>query len=402
MRVIVAGGGIVGLTAALALRSMGHDVVVCEQASGIRAVGAAIGLWRNALDALAAFGIGDRVEAIGTPIEAWMFDAAGRPHRTPGFDAAYYRFLLVCRFELNRPLAEAAGLDRILLDTKVVGFIEGDDAVAVRLLNGEVRKADLLVGADGVYSKVRDGLVPGFPAREHVGHHVWRGTVASGTESAAGSILTVGYRRSRGGFSRKYGGSTMWMVNQFDSPAPIGSRKEEAVSRARHLGDGGWNEALLGLIERTPEHEILHNQIMYVPELPHWSSHRVTLIGDAAHGLSPHIAAGGTLGIEDVQVLVRCLGKQNLADALHAYKSERMPHYRRVHAFAAAFERAADAQAYAREYAAFSHWTLNEGAALAREAVPIPHDQGMGPSQNRLVRAVDREWGGGAIEPVMR
>lgn len=88
------------------------------------------------------------------------------------------------------------------------------------------------------------------------------------------------------------------MVNQFDSSAPTGARKEEALRRATLLSENGWNDALLKLIARTPEEQILHNQIMFVPSLPRWTSARVVLVGDAAHGLSPHISAGGTLGVD--------------------------------------------------------------------------------------------------------
>src|SRR6187551_2161108 len=107
------------------------------------------------------------------------------------------------------------------------------------------------------------------------------------------------------------------MVNQFDSAAPTGSIKAEALARAAHLNEGGWNDPLVRLIERTPEETILHNQIMFVPELTHWTSRHVALIGDAAHGLSPHISAGGTLGVEDVKVLARQIQIQpDLATAL--------------------------------------------------------------------------------------
>jgi 2-polyprenyl-6-methoxyphenol hydroxylase-like FAD-dependent oxidoreductase len=366
MRIIVAGGGIVGLTAGLAFKKAGWEVLIVEQAPEIRAVGAAIGLWRNALDVFAEVGVGAAIQAIGKPIETWFFDASGQPYRAPDYGLADHSFLLVPRPELNRTLAEAVGLTNIRVSAKVVGYVEHEGGVRVRLSDGSTEEADLLLGADGVYSRVRAQLVPGFDAREHVGHHVWRGFVPSGDEPAEGSVLTLGADRTRGGYTRTYGGQTVWMVNQFDSAAPTSSRKADALTRAAHLNDGGWNDALIRLIERTPEATILHNQIMFVPELPRWSSRHVTLVGDAAHGLSPHISAGGTLGVEDVKVLVRQVQTQSdLPTALAAYEANRMPHYRHVHDLALDVELAADAQAYARQYARFSHWMLNEGAAHA-------------------------------------
>ena len=361
MRVIVAGGGIVGLTAAAALGRAGADVVVCEQAPEIRAVGASIGLWQNALDVFEGIGIGDRVREIGTTLSTWFYDAAGNGHRAPGFGAEDHTFQLVPRPQLNDLLANAADRRMIRLATRVVGFEETPEAVTVRFADGTSESADLLVGADGVYSLVREGLVPGFPAQEHVGHHAWRGTVPTQGEPAEGSVLTVGDLRTRGGFTRAYGGQVVWMVNQFDCAPLTGTFKDQALARAAHLTDGEWNTALAELIKATPDEAILHNQIMFVPPLPRWTSDRVVLIGDAAHGLSPHISAGGTLGVEDVGVLVRALDAQpDLRSALKAYETDRMPRYETVRELSLAVENAADAREYAEHYAAFSHWMLTE------------------------------------------
>ena len=369
MRIIVAGGGIVGLTAGAALRKAGAEVVVCEQAEQVRAAGASIGLWANALEVLEAIGIGGRVAELSTPISTWFFDETGRGFRAPGSSEQDHAFMLLPRPELNALLAETVGRDVIRLQGRVVGFAEDADGVTVHLADGSTERADLLIGADGVYSKVREGLLPGSAAQEHARHHAWRGVVASPGEPAEGSVLTVGRDRTRGGYTRTYGGMTMWMVNQFDCAPLTGTVKEQALERAARISEGGWNEALAGLIEATPDEAILHNQIMFVPQLPRWTSDRVVLIGDAAHGLSPHIAAGGTLGIEDVGVLVRALdehhlaGPDNLRGALKAFEADRMARYEQVRHHSRAVEGSADAAEYAETYAAFSHWMLTERPA---------------------------------------
>ncbi len=98
-------------------------------------------------------------------------------------------------------------------------------------------------------------------------------------------------------------GQTMWMVNQFEAGPLTGGKRDRALTRARSLAGPRWHRELLRMIAETPEDAILENQIMIVPPLPRWTGRRVALIGDAAHGLSPHISAGGTLGIEDAGVL---------------------------------------------------------------------------------------------------
>jgi salicylate hydroxylase len=151
------------------------------------------------------------------------------------------------------------------------------------------------------------------------------------------------------------------MVNQFDCPPLTGTVKEQALRRAGNLNDNGWGEPLRRLIARTPDDRILRNQIMVVPRLPGFTRPRIALIGDAAHGLSPHISAGGSLGIEDVGVLARLLaGRSGLRPALAAYDADRLPRYDTVHKLSAAVEQSRTAEEYARHYAAFSRWMLAE------------------------------------------
>lgn len=362
MRVVVAGGGLTGLTAGAALRRAGHDVVVAEQAPAVRAAGAGIGLWRNALRVLDRIGVAAQVERIGTTVDTWFFDATGHRLRADGYAEEDHRFTLVPRAALNHLLADAVGRPNIRLDARVVRFDERADEVAVHLSTGEVLTADLLVGADGVYSTVRAHLVPGSEAVPHAGHHAWRALVPAGRERRDSTILTVGRDRTRGGYSRIAGERVMWMVNQFGSPPPVGSNKEQALQRAHEMNEGGWHDDLIRMIEATPEEAVLANQIMLVPPLPAWTGARTTLIGDAAHALSPHIAAGGTLGIEDVGVLTDLLSREpDLPSALRDFQKARMLRFDRVREFSAEVEAAAGASEFAERYAAFTHWMLATG-----------------------------------------
>jgi salicylate hydroxylase len=359
MEIIVAGGGLVGRSTAATLRQLGHQVTVLEQAAEIRAVGAGIGLWDNALHEFDHIGIGDAVRAMGQEIDVWFFDAAGRSRRAPGTSDRDYRFLLVPRAPLNGMLADAIGREHVVVDARAVGFSEDAQGVTVELADGRTRRAELLVGADGVYSRIRAQLLPGSEAQAHAGHVAWRAIVPSGDERPEGTVLTVGGARTRGGYSRVAPGQTMWMVNQFDSGELVGGKRDRALLRARNLTENGWQDELLTMITDTPEDAILENQIMLVPALPRWSSERVTLIGDAAHGLSPHLSAGGTLGIEDATVLRDALSSgSGLADALIRYEQSRIPRFARVREFAALVENAAGPAEFAARYAEFSSWML--------------------------------------------
>ncbi|ONI76120.1 oxidoreductase [Actinosynnema sp. ALI-1.44] len=362
MRTVIVGAGLVGLTTAASLRLIGHEVTVLEHAPEVRAVGAGIGLWPNALREFDTVGLD--VRSMGKTVDAWFYDAAGCPMRADGYDVVDHQFLMVPRSDLNNLLADTVGRDKIRLATHVTGFTEHDTHVAVHLADGEHVQADLLIGADGVYSDVRATLLPGSEAITHAGNYAWRAVVPSGDERPEGTILTLGSARTRGGYTRVAEGQTMWMINQFDAGELVGSKKDRALRRARNVAASGWHDELLAMIAATPEEAILENQIMVVPELPRWTTDRVALIGDAAHGLSPHIAAGGTLGIEDVGVLRTELADEpDTAKALARYESARMARFEQVRAHSAAVEHAEGPADTAERYTAFSHWMLNTAPA---------------------------------------
>ncbi|MEU7791622.1 FAD-dependent monooxygenase [Amycolatopsis sp. NPDC049159] len=363
MRAVVIGGGIVGLTSALALRRNGIDVVVHEHAPEIRAAGAGLGLWANALAVFDELGVGDQVRAVGKPGEMYFHDTAGRLLETPEFGVEDHRFLLVHRAKLTDLLADAVGRDDIRLATGFAAYDEHADRVTVRLTDGSEDTADVLVGADGAYSAVRAQLVPGKPAEEHPGHHAWRAVLPDPGLALTGNRVILGGDRCRGGYVRTHDGGVYWLVNQFDTPEPTGTLKEQALARAAHLDDGEHGGVLTELIHATPEELILHNQIMLVPPLPHWTSGRVVLAGDAAHAMSPHITAGATLGVEDAALLGRLLTPGgDVPAALAAYEADRIPRYAHVAELSAAVEHSPTPQEFARHYAAFSHWMLTSSA----------------------------------------
>ncbi|MFI6070160.1 FAD-dependent monooxygenase [Actinoplanes sp. NPDC051343] len=361
MRAVVVGGGIVGLTSAIALRSMGIDAVVHEQASDIRAAGAGLGLWANALAVFGELGLSAQLRAIGKPAEMYFRDPTGKLIDPPGFSTDDHSYLLVHRAKLSELLARTVRQENIRLNSRLAGYEETDAGVTARFTDGTTVEADLLVGADGAYSVVRSQLIPGSEAVEHSGHYAWRSVVKppAGVRVDAG-VIVLGDRRSRGGYVPTVDGSVYWLVNQFESPSLEGTPKQQALERADLLDTTGWNPALLALIESTLDEQILCNQIMLVPPLPRWVSTRVALVGDSAHALSPHITAGASLGVEDALLLARLLAStDDIPAALAAYEQDRIPHYGKVNELSRKVENSATPDEFATNYVAFTHWMLN-------------------------------------------
>jgi len=358
-RAVVVGAGIVGLTTGLALRRVGFDVVVTEQAPDIRVAGATLGMWRNALDVFDELGVGQAVRAIGKATEMWFHDPSGRPIPTPGFGQSDHSYLLVHRVKLNEALADAVGRDAIRFDAHLTSYDEDGDGVTARYADGSTEHADLLVGADGLNSVVRSQLSPGTAAREDAGHYAWRAVIDPGDIRIERDVLVVGHQRSRGGYARTYDGKALWLLAQFGSAPPTGSRQAEALERAAHLDDGGWNSALADLIAATPDDQILQSQIMVVPPVSRWASDWVVLVGDAAHAMSPHVTAGASLGVQDAALLARCLhDSPDIPAALRSYEADRLLRYDEVARRADAVENAATPEEFAEQYAAFSHWMV--------------------------------------------
>lgn len=361
MRAVVIGAGIVGLTSGIALRRAGIDVVIYERAPEIRAAGAGLGIWANALAVYDELGIGEDVRAIGKPSEMYFHDPAGRLLDTPEFGVEDHQYLLVHRAKLNDLLADTVGRENIRLATAFEAYDEHADHVTVRLSDGSTEDADVLVGVDGTYSSVRAQLVPGAEAQEHPGHHAWRAVLPPTGITVPENRMILGPNGCRGGYLRTKEGGVYWLVNQFNSPALTGTSKQQCLERVVHIEEEGRDSVLAELIAATPEEQILHNQIMLVPPLPHWVSARVVLAGDAAHAMSPHITAGATLGIEDAALLGRLLTPGgDVPAALAAYQASQIPRYAHAAQLSAAVEHAPTPQEFARHYAAFSHWMISQ------------------------------------------
>ena len=366
LRVAVTGGGIVGLTTALAFLRSGADVVVYEQADTIRSMGTSIGIWETALSVFDELGVGDHIRAQGAPSKMLFRRADGLWHETPEYDDRFRQYLLLERGRLMDALAEAVGLDHIRVEKRFASYEEHPDRVVATFEDGSTEEADLLVGADGAFSLVRQQLIPGSEAKPNAGHDVWRALLPDCPVPFDEDVIVVGNNRVNGGYLRSVGNSALWLVTNFNTPPDLPeTKKEQALMMAPNLDDGGWNTKIFEIIEATPEESILRPPIMIVPPLPTWRSNRVVLVGDAAHAMSPHVAAGATLGIEDATTLTRCISRaDNLADGLKAYEEDRIPHYKRVNELAKAVKDSPRPQDFATRYVAFSHWMLSQSDSL--------------------------------------
>lgn len=336
MKAIIIGAGIGGLSCAVALRMIGWDVVVYERARELREVGAGISIWANAMRALDHLGVGDAVRAVGRTMTRAEFRRAGgrvilgydpgeleRKLNLPATVTMTHRAELIGALALRLP-PEVIRCGRTLVSATV----EGDHGVA-RFADGGDDRADLLVGADGIHSVVRDAVFndnTGTPPR-YSGYTAWRGVCA-----ASSDLVAPGYVAEIWGLGARFGitslpdgpqGPRVYWWATANTPRDGREPDERAYLLARYA-PSAWARPVPQLIEATPAGAIIRGDIIDRSPRRHWSRGPIVLIGDAAHSTTPNLGQGGCMAIEDAPVLARCLhGSASVREALAQFETER-------------------------------------------------------------------------------
>jgi 2-polyprenyl-6-methoxyphenol hydroxylase-like FAD-dependent oxidoreductase len=309
MRAVIVGAGIGGLTAGIALRQAGIDVLVLEQAPELHEVGAGISLWPNAINTLRRLGVGPAVEALGlrvadTDIQTWR----GRSLHRSSSDLIEDRFgaplTMIRRSDLHAALRQALGDEILRLGTRCVSIDAHEDGVRVQLADGNTEHCAVLIGADGLRSVVRTVTVGDGPPR-HSGMTAWRAVVSLDRQVAA--RVTVGEFWGHGslfGVQSLGGDSFYWYAaSRVGEPDLEPEIEKEALLRRFD----SWVAPIAELINATDAQAILCNDL-YDRRVPDSLAFgRVALVGDAAHPMLPTLGQGACQAIVDGEALAVAL-----------------------------------------------------------------------------------------------
>ncbi|XP_047164948.1 zeaxanthin epoxidase, chloroplastic-like isoform X1 [Vigna umbellata] len=358
LRVLVAGGGIGGLVFSLAAKRKGFDVVVFEKdMSAIRGEGqyrGPIQIQSNALAALEAIDFeaaeevlrvgcitGDRINGLVDGVSgSWYikFDTF-----TPAAERGLPVTRVISRMALQEILARAVGEDSIMNESNVVDFVDHGDKVTVELENGQKYDGDLLVGADGIWSKVRNKL---FGEREatYSGYTCYTGVA----DFVPADIESVGYRVFLG--HKQYfvssdvgAGKTQWYA--FHQESAGGSDIPNGKKKRLLKMFEGWCDNVIDVLVATEEEAILRRDIYDRTPTFTWGKGRVTLLGDSIHAMQPNMGQGGCMAIEDSYQLALELGNAweqsiksgspiDIDSSLKSYERERRLRVAIVHGMA--------------------------------------------------------------------
>jgi 2-polyprenyl-6-methoxyphenol hydroxylase-like FAD-dependent oxidoreductase len=326
MRVLIVGAGIGGLTTAIALKRKGIGVEVYERAMQLTDVGAGVSLWANALKALYQLGMRSALDAMSFVSDVGALRSANGTFisRTSSPEFAR-RFGLPTtvfhRAELLAALVRAASDIPIHLGRECRDVEQSGERVGVRFSDGTEATGDALVGADGLRSVVREALgIPG--ALRYSGYTAWRGIAPFRTRGLiAGETFGCGQRF---GLVPISGDRVYWYATD---NLPEGGREEPEAAKTRLIDlFKNWHAPIADVLDATEAARILRNDIYDRDPVDHWGAGRVTLLGDAAHPMTPNLGQGACQAIEDGIVLARQLASaREVPSALRAYESLRIP-----------------------------------------------------------------------------
>lgn len=330
--IVVAGGGIAGLTFAVAWQRRGGDVVVLERQPEVREAGAGISLWPNALAALDAVGLGDEIRPVGRPCgSGGTRKHDGRPGLT--FSRRAFRsalgedLLCVHRGELVATLAGMLEPGTLRTGVEVVSYELAGGAVRVVTADGEDMEATGLVGADGIGSAVALQVAGPLPYR-YSGYTAWRGTAAGVPDPHGEGIWAHLAGGHEIGWLPLTGGRTYWFATSC-LPEGGGPPRDD-VPYLEELFER-WPEPVPSLLRSTADTELVRNDIVDRPAASCFAKGPVALVGDAAHPMRPHLGQGGCQAIEDAAVLARCLvATSDPATAFSRYDASRRRRATRV------------------------------------------------------------------------
>ncbi len=330
MKIDIIGGGIGGLTTAIALEQKGFKIRVFEQAEEIRPVGAGIILANNAMQVYEKLGLREEIEANGNRISSMNITKANLKPLSK-VDLSYFERkhkvsnIAIHRGKLQEILLNKLKSTRVLVGHQLSTIERNDTHYKLTFENGEVVHSEVVIGADGLNSVVRNALFNENDIRD-AKQICWRGVTDFTLPQEFQHELNEAWgKNDRFGFVQIAKNKSYWYaLKSFEQRAD-----EHSINHLQEYFEG-YHEVVKQLIGATPKNRINTAEISDLSPTKTWFQAHVCLMGDAAHAMTPNLGQGACQAIEDAYVLSECLSKYEVNTAFEKFQQLRLPKAHRV------------------------------------------------------------------------
>jgi len=337
-KILFAGAGLGGLAAASYLMKAGHRVEVYEQAPKLGEIGAGIQISANAMHVLRDLGLEPAIRKAGVQPGAYVFRLHDTGEEIQRFSlseehermhgAPYTQLHRADFHELLAAKAREFDPDVVHLNKRAVGYTENESGVELHFADGTSARGDVLIGADGIKSVVRQQMI-GDVIATYTGDAAWRITVPVERlgENALDKVMSVFV--GPGLHAVCYylrGGALLNFVGCVETPE-VSDESWTVKFPWQKLKDDyrGWHSSIQAIIDNADKDQCYRWSMHTRPTMQQWSSGRVTLLGDSAHSTLPYLAQGAAMAIEDGVVLTRALDMTpSIPAALDLYQRNRV------------------------------------------------------------------------------
>ncbi len=344
MRILIAGAGIAGLTLAALLLRRGHDVTVFERSRELSEIGAGIQISANAGHVLNALGLGEAVLERSFRPATWHMrtyltgEVVNRIELGTHHEQLHgFPYCTLHRADLQRMLVGAVRSrsdTAIVLGAEVTGYREDADGATLFLADGEQVRGDVIIGADGVRSVLRQTIVgPDDPI--YSGNAAWRGTIDARLLPDDFSLNITTSFMGPGRHMVMYWLGDRELLN-FVAPVETEIPSEESWT-TRHDWEvlktdfDGWHDDVQTVIDLMDRDACYRWALNIREPVANWRTDRSVLIGDAAHATLPFLAQGAAMAIEDAAVLDRLLAEDgDIPDTLLRFQTARRDRTTRI------------------------------------------------------------------------
>jgi len=315
----ILGGGIAGLTAAIALRRIGIRAQVFEAAPVIRPVGAGLALAANAIKGYVKLGIAEKIISRGRLLPTFSILDARSRRITQADAAAIGRKYGLHNFAINRPELHEALLaelepEQLHTNKSALRVEQSSDKTILFFKDGTTHETDFLIVSDGIHSPIRRQLLPGSEPR-YAGYTCWRAVIDNPGLPLSGATETWG-AEGRFGIVPLAGNKIYWF-------ACVNAPQNDPAMRAAGVPDlerifQKFHDPVPAILRHTPGDSLLWNDIIDLKPISRFAFGNIVLIGDAAHATTPNLGQGACQAIEDAVVLADELAAHDNPEAAFA------------------------------------------------------------------------------------